>query len=207
VKLGIAASRWILAVGTGLLLVSAPVQAQFYTEGYKFHEAVQDKDGDAVVEALSKPGNTLVNHRDLTTGRTALHIVTQRRDTTWLSFLLDHDADPNISDKNGVTPLVLASQLGFIEGMQLLIENGAKVDEANRTGETPLISAVHNRNTEMMRILLKAGADPDRADNSGRTARDYARLSPSKDILLGEIERSAKPKEQREGASTYGPSF
>jgi ankyrin repeat protein len=58
-----------------------------------------------------------------------------------------------------------------------------------------------------MRALLKAGADPDRADNSGRSARDYAALEGRSSPLLGEIETNAKPRGQRTGKPTYGPSL
>lgn len=102
-----------------------------------------------------------------------------------------------------MTPLVVATNANFIEGVELLVGKGARLDESNNAGETPLITAVHNRNTAMMRILLKAGADPDRADNSGRTARDYAKLGGG--TLLSEIETNAKPKTAK--PKTFGPKF
>jgi ankyrin repeat protein len=60
-------------------------------------------------------------------------------------------ADPNIRDNKGETPLVVAANLGFVEGVDALIANGARVDEPNATGETPLISAVHRRDIAMVR--------------------------------------------------------
>jgi uncharacterized protein len=107
-----------------------------------------------------------------------------------------------------VTPLQLASNLGFIEGIELLVESNARIDDPNDAGETPLISAVHRRNTTMARILLKAGADPDRKDNSGRSARDYATLDGAAGGMLAEIQASAKPRSARPaGGAVYGPSF
>ncbi|WP_197465464.1 ankyrin repeat domain-containing protein, partial [Erythrobacter sp. HI0063] len=66
----------------------------------------------------------------------------------------------------------IATQLGYIEGIEALLKAGVRVDQANSSGETPLISAIHRRDTAMIRILLKNGASPDRTDNSGRSARD-----------------------------------
>lgn len=201
------ARQALVAVVAGLALFATPALAQF-SDGYRFLEAIKKKDGEKVLELLSEPGSTLINTRDVTNGQSGLHIVTQRRDLTWMTFLIQKGANINLRDQRGVTPLVLAANLGFIEGVELLVDNKAKVDEANDAGETPLISAVHNRNVALMRVLLKAGADPDRADNSGRSARDYALLAGNGSALLAEIEAGARPKEARKPAApAYGPTL
>lgn len=203
----IRAARFLLPMAAGLMVVSAPAQAQFST-GYKFLEAVKKKDAEKVNTMLEAPGTTVINTRDVTSGETALHVVTTRRDTTWMSFLLGKGANPNLKDVRGRTPLVIASDMGFVEGVQLLVSKNARVDEPNDAGETPLIAAVHRRQTEMMRILLKAGANPDRADNSGRSARDYAKLDGDGSQLVAIIEENAKPRAAgQNNKSTYGPSF
>ena len=104
-----------------LLALGAPAAAQTYSPGYKFLEAVEKKDITEVEKLLGKPGSTLINSRDITNGRTALHIATQRRDIVWLVFLANKGANPNIADNRGVTPLMLASQLNFFEGVDALI--------------------------------------------------------------------------------------
>ena len=173
-----------------------------FSQGYEFLKAVRDRDGTKVTEALSEPGSTIVGSRDITTGETALHIVTQRRDLAWVRFLLQHGANPNADDKKGVTPLMIASNLGFAEGIEALLDAGARVDEPNAAGETPLISAVHRRDAALVRLLLAHGANPDRTDNSGRSARDYAELQAS-DQMLDEFKRADSA---RKGAGkTYGP--
>ncbi|MGH6786565.1 MAG: ankyrin repeat domain-containing protein [Novosphingobium sp.] len=195
----------------GLLLVaalawSAPAQAQF-SASYKFLEAVKKKDGQAVTDALAEPGSTLALSRDITSGETSLHIVVARRDKVWLEFLISKGANVNQSDFKGVSPLMLACNLNFVEGVEVLAAKGARVDQSNASGETPLIAAVHSRNTELMRVLLKAGADPDRADNSGRTARDYAALEGKSGALLAVIEREAKAKSAKgSGKPVFGPA-
>ena len=194
----------LLVVG---LMPAVPAQAQF-SAGYKFLEAVRKKDGNVVNQALGEPGTNIVNTRDLTSGESALHIVTGRRDLTWMSFLLGKGANPNIRDSRGATPLQTAANIGFAEGVDLLVSKGARLDEPNNTGETPLISATHHRDIAVMRTLLKAGADPDRADNSGRSARDYATLEGRNSPMLGEIETNAKPRAARAArGGAYGPSF
>ena len=200
-------STTFLFAAAAALSFAAPAGAQMYSDGYKFMEAVKEKKGEDAQALLDKPGSTVVNARDLSNGRTALHLVVERRDLTWIKWLAQEGANPNIADNNGVTPLILATQLGFIEGVEALIKAGAQVDVANKSGETPLIFGVHSRNRDLMEALLKAGADPDRRDNSGRSARDYAVERGADPRMVEAIVEHAKPASEREGAKVYGPSF
>lgn len=190
----------------GALAVAAPLTAQTFSPGFQFLQAVEKSDVSKTDELLGRPGSTLVNSRDLSTGRTGLHIAADRRDVVWLVYLLNRGANPNIADNRGATPLMRASQIGFFEGVQHLVTAGAKVDEPNSTGETPLILAVHRRDTQMMRVLLGAGADPERTDNSGRSARDYAELEGRNSQVVAEIERSDRAGTRRADAGVYGPN-
>ena len=107
-----------------------------------------------------------------------------------------------------LTPIQLASSLGWLEGVAFLVERRADLDQSDSTGETPLISAIHRRDQQMVQVLLKGGADPDRADNSGRSARDYAKLDKDGQ-LLSLIEANAKPRSTagKPGSNVYGPTF
>ena len=196
--------KLVIAAAAGAALLSgAPAGAQLYSAGFKFLKAVEEKDTAEVNELLQKNG-TVIDARDVTSGRTALHIAAENREYTWLSFLLGKGANPNIADKRGVTPLMLASQMGLVEAVNALAQSGAKVDTPNNTGETPLIAAVHRRDIPMLRVLLLSGANPDRTDNSGRSARDYAVLAGNQ--ILAEIDRLANSSSAKSG-QTYGPSF
>src|SRR3546814_3279447 len=121
-------------------MVPTVAHAQF-SDSYNFLKAVKDRDGDKVINLIGEPG-TIINTRDSTTGETALHIVIARRDAVWVNFLLGKGARPDIADNKGTTPLMLATQLRFLDGVQLLLANGAQVDKANDRGATPLIRAV-----------------------------------------------------------------
>lgn len=188
------------------LALAAPATAQFYSEGYQFLEAVKDREGDEATELLNKPGSTVVNARDVTSGETGLHITVARRDITWTNFLLQEDANPNIADNAGRTPLIVAAQGGFIEGVRALIAHGARVDVANRTGETPLIFAVHAGNVELIEVLVSNGADPDWADNTGRSAREYASQPGVSSRILTAIENNETDADTGDGR-VYGPVF
>lgn len=186
------------------MAAAAPAAAQKMSEGYEFLKAVKDRDGDKVTAALDRPGSTVVNARDVATGENALHVVIARRDVTWLRFLIGRGANPNLSDRKGATPLQLAANLGWSDGVQVLVKAGASVDQANETGETPLIAAIHRRDAELVRALLAAGANPDRSDNSGRTARDYARLLGPQSAIMMELDKARAERKAR-AAKSYGP--
>lgn len=192
-----------LAIGLAAAIAAAPAAAQLKSEGYEFLEAVRERDGTKVTEVLSQPGAVVVNARDISTGQTALHIVTERRDPVWIRFLTAKGANPNVRDKAGNTPLSIAVRLGLVEGAKELIEAGAHVDVTSATGETPLIAAIHRRDMGMVRLLLEKGANPDRTDNSGRSARDYAELLGS-DSRIGEAIAAADETKAASGPS-YGP--
>ena len=202
----LASRTFIAAAGLAALLAPLPAAAQIYSNGFKFLEAVKEKDGEVVNEMLNEPGSTVVNARDVSSGETGLHIAVARRDLTWIRFLSQKGANPNIADNRGVTPLILASQLGFLEGVDALIEAGARIDVTNNAGETPLIYAVLSNNRQLAEMLLKAGADPDRRDNSGRSARDYAGDRGGNARMLQTIADNEKAAAGAQQA-TYGPSF
>lgn len=184
---------------------TVPAQAQF-SEGYRFLEAVRKKEGEKVESALSSPGATIINARDVTSGETALHIVTARRDITWLRFLSERGANVNARDGQGRTPLQLAANLGWRDGVALLLTRKANTEVGNDAGETPLISAVHRHDADMTKLLLQAGADPDRTDNSGRSAREYAELAQSSAVLAA-IKTETKPDAHKANQAVYGPSL
>jgi ankyrin repeat protein len=189
------------------LALAVPAAAQFQSEGYQFLEAVKEREGTKATDMLNKPGSQVVNTRDITSGDTGLHIVVARNDALWVRFLLQRGADPNIRNKKGVTPLQLATAIGFVEGAEALLNGGASVNIADQTGETPLMTAVHSRNVELVRTLLAKGADPDRSDNSGRSARDYMLLIPSNQLMKMEFEAADKKRAAAGTKKDYGPSF
>ena len=168
------------------MMVPGLAQAQF-SDSYNFLKAVRDRDGQKVTELIDQP--SLINTKDYSSGETALHIVVARRDAVWVNFLLAKGARPNAADNGGTTPLMLATQLRFLDGARLLLQGGAQVDRANDKGETPLIRAVQLRDLPMVRLLMASGANPDKADTlAGMSARDYAKRDTRTPALLAALE-------------------
>ncbi len=175
-----------------------------------FLEAIREGDGAKVNELIQNPSINVVNTRDPKTGETALHILTQQRNTEWLSVIISRGGNPNIGDNKGELPLHIAAQLNYVDGALVLLKGKAKVDGLNNAGETPLIRAVRFRNVDMVKLLMKNGANPDLTDHeTGRSARDYATEDPRGRPVLTVIETGGKDIDPAKPAPTldFGGDF
>ena len=177
----------------GLATLAAPAMAQktagSIPDGEAFLSALRQGDGTKAYNLADGRGSTVVNYRGGDDGSAALHIVTRRRNSNWMGFLLANGADPDIADRNGDTPLILAARSGYAEGVARLLMARANVNKPNKLGETPLIVAVQARQPRIVSTLLKLGADPDKADHaSGYSARDYAKRDNRSTEMLRLIE-------------------
>ncbi len=194
------------ATALGLTLLTPVVAQAQFSDNYNFLKAVKDKDGQKVTDLIQKPGSTVINSRDVSSGETALHIVVARRDATWLNFLLSKGANPNLTDNDGNSPLMKAVQGRFEEGVRLLLSHKAQVDKSNDLGETPLIRAVQLRDVGLTRLLIAQGANPNKTDNiAGMSARDYA-ARDSRTPGLSEALQAAKDSSKPSGP-VQGPVF
>ncbi len=188
------AKRLTLLGLSAVALAAMPAVAQIrMSDGFTFLKAVRDGDGAKAQEIANNPSSTAINARDARTGEGALHIVVRRRDQSWLNYLLSRGARPDIQMNDGTTPLVLAAQLGWADGITTLLARGANVNLGNNQGETPLMFAVRERNIPVIRLLLARGADPAKTDNvSGYSALDYARQDSRSASIVRLLEEGAR---------------
>ena len=174
--------------------IAVPVAAQSFSEGYTFLKAVRERDGNTAERILSNPSTTAVNVRDQDSGETALHILVRGRDINWLTYMLGRGARPDTGDRGGNTPLILAAQLGWIDGAETLLRRGASANLANSRGETPLIFAVQRRDMPMVRLLMQNRANPNLTDHvAGNSAIDYARQDNRATAILRVLEGTRQP--------------
>ena len=83
-------------------------------------------------------------------------------------------AEPNVPDANGETPLHLAARHGHPGIVRRLIEAGADPALGNPAGNSLHVAAQHKR-AQCCTELMAAGADPGRLDNAGRKPGDAHR--------------------------------
>ena len=75
----------------------------------------------------------------------------------------------NGTDRDGLTPLILALIRGHEECVQILLREGASVNEFADDGATALFYSANTGNFRCLKILLEAGADVNMSDSSNRT--------------------------------------
>ncbi|XP_044726605.1 putative ankyrin repeat protein RF_0381 isoform X3 [Chrysoperla carnea] len=98
-----------------------------------------------------------------------LHSATMGECTEIVELLLQHNADVNVKDGCGQTPLYNAIQNNRLEIIELLLKHEADVNVKNRFGQTPLYNAVKNYQLEITELLLKHEADVNVKNLYGRT--------------------------------------
>ena len=94
--------------------------------------------------------------------------------------LAKHGADPTLTNPQGKTPLMVASEIAFTEHyIQSLLDMpiGWDVNQADLQGRTALFYALDNwegGTNEVLRVLLRAGADRLIRNREGQTAMEVA---------------------------------
>jgi ankyrin repeat protein len=105
-------------------------------------------------------------------GATPFLRAAQSSDLTLMKLLLEHGADPTLATNDGTTPLMVASGIGWVEGVTyewsreanletvtMLLELGLDVNARNSEGRTALMGAAHKGRNEIVQLLVDRGAD------------------------------------------------
>lgn len=109
----------------------------------------------------------------------------ERGNISEVSRLLEKGANPNLPNKEGYTPLMIAAQEKNLKMAELLVEVGAKMDLRNRFRETAIMLASYQGFTEMVKLLYIRGAE---INHSGWNPLLYAASGGHLDtlrVLLG----------------------
>ena len=117
-------------------------------------------------------------------GRTDLHEAAIAGDGRRCRQLLAENADPNVVDKLGWTPLHFAAQRQAFEAVDALLVAGATVDARDNHGNSPLGKAVFSSNGDgtVIERLRAAGADPYLANSHGVSPIRLARTIANYDV-------------------------
>jgi ankyrin repeat protein len=102
-------------------------------------------------------------------------------------------AELNAPSRDGMTPLMWASQANDIEVVGMLLRAGADANLGNRYGITPLWLAATNRSPKLVALLLEHGADADTGLPHGETALMAAARSGDAESIRLLIAAGADP--------------
>ncbi|MFA6038334.1 MAG: patatin-like phospholipase family protein [Legionellales bacterium] len=120
---------------------------------------------------------------------TLIHVAVWRNSVELLHNLLKHETARNLlntEDKNGRTPLSLASQLGHIEAMLSLLRSSdvqANLPSGNNQW-TPLHWAIHGKQTAAVNLLLHY-VDPNKPAKNQVTATEFLHTKQATLTSLG----------------------
>ena len=103
--------------------------------------------------------------------------------TDILKILLRHGAQINISDKMGITPLIVACQYGNHYLVNFLLQNGADVDICSLDGNTPLHHLIERVDDCRKPILKKRSPDNPKSDCDHQKSGEQTILKILKELL------------------------
>jgi len=119
-----------------------------------------------------------------------------------IRIFLNSGIDPNIADKNGNTPLLVATKYKKMRAINFLLVKGANPNIANKKGITPLHIAIDNNDYKLVRNLLLRGADIDIPTASGFTPLMSAVNKGNNKIAAFLIKNGAKVNAQNKKGYT-----
>jgi ankyrin repeat protein len=155
-------------------------------EGGDYPTPKPDMDHLAIIELLIEFGadvnarmasstetRTIFTHQWLyEEGATPFLRAAQSSDLELMELLLEHGADPELATNDGTTPLMVASGIGWVEGVtyewsrdanaqavKRLLDLGLDVNAQNSEGRTALMGAAHKGRNEIVQLLVDRGAD------------------------------------------------
>ena len=94
---------------------------------------------------------------------TPLSIGIDNKDLEFVRFALDLGADPSLelsSEKyNGMSPIHIATTLGFVEAIQPLLDRGADINKMSVSSKKPINYACEAEDARTVYFLVAAGAE------------------------------------------------
>jgi ankyrin repeat protein len=155
-------------------------------EGGDYPTRKPDRDHLEIIELLIERGadvnarmrsstetRTIFTHQWLyEDGATPFLRAAQSSDLVLMKLLLEHGADPQLAADDGTTPLMVASGIGWVEGVtyewskdanleavKMLLDLRLDVNAQNSEGRTALMGAAHKGRNDVVMLLVDRGAD------------------------------------------------
>ncbi|KAF7703996.1 ankyrin repeat and EF-hand domain-containing protein 1 isoform X2 [Silurus meridionalis] len=137
---------------------------------YKLLQLVRERN-KARLEKMVRLGiSNLINLTEPNEGTGVLHLTSISNDLDTAEFLLSLGAHPDIQDKRGRTPVLLAAELGYDAMLDLLAKNHADMRLVDNEGKGVLFYCISpsHRHTRCLQVALNSNADVNNTSNVGK---------------------------------------
>ncbi|NXW92140.1 ASZ1 protein, partial [Alopecoenas beccarii] len=99
-----------------------------------------------------------------------------------VELLLSRNADPNITCRKQMTPLMYAARKGYPQVVALLVAHGSHIDAQDENGYSALIWAAQCGHKSVIFKLLELGADKNLQTKDEKTAAELAKINKHSEI-------------------------
>ena len=126
----------------------------------------------------------------------ALHYGVRSANASTLLALLKKGLDAKASDSQGVTPLLLAADLGYSTILQMLAPL-SDIEAKDKDGFTALLRAAEDGRTDLVRVLIARGAKIDAQTNKKDGVLELAAAANSPGLLVYLLDEKKIPPTER----------
>lgn len=164
---------------------------------YKLLQYVREKNKAQINKMVDVGVSNLLNLTEPKQGLGALYQASLDRDEDLVRFLLSLGAHPDIQDKKGRTPLMLAAQLGYFNIVYLLITNHANVNLTDEEGKGVLFYCISpaKEHALCLQMALGCNAHVNNVSNSGKPLLVFAceHAKDCENLCINILEKGADP--------------
>ncbi|KFQ03478.1 Ankyrin repeat, SAM and basic leucine zipper domain-containing protein 1, partial [Leptosomus discolor] len=99
-----------------------------------------------------------------------------------VELLLSRNADPNLTCRRQMTPLMYAARKGYPQVVALLVASGSDVNAQDENGYSALMWAAQHGHKSVIFTLLELGADKNLQTKDEKTAAELAKINNHSEI-------------------------
>ncbi|KAL1253882.1 hypothetical protein QQF64_016111 [Cirrhinus molitorella] len=164
---------------------------------YRLLQCVQDGDKPYIEKLISMGVHDLINLTEPCEGNGVLHLASVSNKPDMLGFLIAQGAHPDMQDRRGRTPLMLAAELGYDGIVSLLAKNNADMKLVDKEGKGLLFYCIHptKRHMHCLQVALNSNADVNNVSETGMPVFLLAceQAQDCEGMCLSILERGADP--------------
>ncbi|XP_056125405.1 ankyrin repeat and EF-hand domain-containing protein 1a isoform X2 [Rhinichthys klamathensis goyatoka] len=164
---------------------------------YRLLQCVQDGEKPYIEKLISMGVDDLINLTEPCEGYGVLHLVSVANNPDMLEFLVAQGARPDVQDRRGRTPLMLAAELGYDGIVSLLAKKNADMKLVDKDGKGLLFYCIHptKRHMRCLQVALKGNIDVNNVSETGMPVFLLAceQAQDCEGMCLSILERGADP--------------